>query len=92
MATVSRQEIFKGTLNAGETRTLTWNNPAEFVVGVSAAPKKLDDDELFFAQMSFQVVKVESIMDQRNHFRLVVTVKNTGNQGGMCVVNYYFLG
>ena len=93
MASVQQQLIFTGEIKAGaETNPpITWNNPPKHVVGLWVAPKKLEPEDLFFGKLSFQITKVESVMDQHNHFRMLVTIRNTGSYNGTCELYEYFL-
>jgi hypothetical protein len=80
MATANIVSIGKGSLAAGASTTKVWNNPPlGKVLGFWVQPNKLEDDELFIGILAFQITKVVTEMDKRNHFIVRVTVKNTGD-------------
>ena len=91
MAIVDKTLIFTGTLKAGESKNKTWKNPAQHVVGVCAAPKRLDPGDIFIGLTSFQITRVQITMDLNNHFVLEYTVVNKGTHDGVCEVHYYHL-
>jgi hypothetical protein len=82
MATANIKKIGSGFLAAGATTTKGWNNPPlGKVLGFWVQPRKLAADEFISGKTSFQITKVDSVMDQPNHFVVRVTVKNTSTVG-----------
>jgi len=82
MASANIVKIGSGFLAGGATITKGWNNPpVKKVLGFWVAPREMTADEVILGQTSFQITKVDSIMDQPNHFVVKVTVKNTSTTG-----------
>jgi hypothetical protein len=93
MASLKIQQIHSGSLDGGKSGTSTWKNPpVKNVVGFWVAPKELTGDEFLPGQVSFEITKVSSIMDGPNHFRVDVTVKNTGAIGWGYLLYMSYLG
>lgn len=91
MASVQVQELFSGKLSAGASTTIPWKNPHKHVVGFWVAPPALPDDGIFFGKLSFEITKVLSMMDQFNHFRIEVTIKNSSSVEGFYKLYTYYL-
>ena len=93
MASIQVQELpTPGVLGAGLSQTIVWKNPPKRVVGFWASPSELGEPFIFPGKMTLQVTKVESIMDQANHFRLEVTVKNSSAVEVYYALYMYYLG
>ena len=91
MASVQMKELFSGKLSAGASTTIPWKNPPKHVVNFWVAPPELPDEGIFLGKLPFQITKVLSMMDQPNHFRIEVTIKNSGTVEGPYKLYGYYL-
>ena len=81
---------YSGKLNAGASGTIPWKNYKQ-IVGFWVAPAEVPEPEIFLGKLSFEITKVLSIMDQANHYRTEVTIKNWSTVDGVFVLYCYYL-
>lgn len=93
MASAYIKKISSGFLAGNATTTKTWKNPPlGKVLGFWVEPKEVAADEFISGQTSFQITKIDSIMDQPNHFVVKITVKNTSPVGWSFKLYMSYLG
>ncbi len=94
MASAYIKKIGGGFLAGGATTTKTWKNPPlGKVLGFWVEPKEVVAGETISGSpTSFQITKIDSIMDEPNHFVVKITVKNTSNFGWSFKLYMSYLG
>ena len=76
MASVQPKLLFSGKLNPESSAMVPWKNPPKHVVSFWIRPPELVEPFIFTGKKSLEITKVVSMMDQANHYRIEVTIKN----------------